>query len=65
MIRYGSSASVKVCKVKGHASEAMVGDGLVRRDDKEGNDAADVASNFGGLRHLEVVIVPLEICSEF
>ena len=34
----------------------MVGDGLVRREDKEGNDAADVASNFGGLRHLEVAI---------
>ena len=49
-LRYRSSASVKVSKVKGHATVAMVADGRVRREDKEGNDAADIAADFGRLR---------------
>ena len=34
----------------------MVAEELVRREDKEGNAAADAAADFGGLQHLEVVI---------
>ena len=56
MIWYGGRASVKVSKVKGHATEAMILDGQVRREDKGGNDAADIAADFGRLRQPEVVI---------
>ena len=41
---------------RGHAKDAMVADGRVRRGDKEGNDAADIAADFGRLRQPEVVI---------
>ena len=41
---------------KCHATDAMVADGRVRRDDKEGHDAADIAPDFGGLRQPEMVI---------
>ena len=34
----------------------MVAEGLLRREDKEGNDAADAAADFGGFQHLEVVV---------
>ena len=34
----------------------MVADGWVRREDKEGNDAADIAADFGRLRQPEVVM---------
>ena len=51
MIRYRSSASVRASKVKGHATDdAMVADGRVRKEGKEGNDAADIAADFGRLR---------------
>ena len=56
MIRYRSARSVKVSKVKGHATDFMVAEGKVRREDQDGNDAADVAANFGRLRHPEAVI---------
>ena len=41
---------------KCHATDAMVADGRVRRDDKEGHDAADIAPDFGRLRQPEMVI---------
>ena len=56
MIRKRSARSVKVSKVKGHATDRMVAEGKVRREDKEGNDAADVAADFGRLRQPEAVI---------
>ena len=50
MVLYRSASSVRVSKVKGHATDAMVAEGKVRREDKEGNDAADIAADFGRLR---------------
>ncbi len=56
MVRYRSARSIRVSKVKGHATDLMVAEGKVRREDKDGNDAADVAANFGRLRQPEAVI---------
>ena len=56
MVLYRSARSVRVSKVKGHATDAMVSEGKVRREDKDGNDAADIAADFGRLRQPEVVI---------
>ena len=56
MVRYRSASSVRVSKVKGHATDAMIVDGKVRREDKEGNDAADIAADFGRLRQPANVI---------
>ena len=56
MVRYRSRRSVRVSKVKGHATDAMVAEGTVRREDKEGNDAADIAADFDRLRQPEVVV---------
>ena len=42
--------TVRVTKVKGHAGESMVLDGRVREVDRIGNDAADVAADFGRRR---------------
>ena len=42
--------TVKVTKVKGHASEDMVVDGRVRDLDRLGNKAADEAADFGRRR---------------
>ena len=56
MVLYRSPRSVKVSKVKGHATGTMVAEGNVRREDKEGNDAADIAADFGRLRQPARVI---------
>ena len=56
MVLYRSARSVKVSNVKGHATEAMVAHCKVCREDKEGNDAADIAADFGRLRQPEQVI---------
>ena len=42
--------TVRISKVKGHADDAMVLHGQVRRDDRLGNDAADEAADFGRRR---------------
>ena len=63
MLRYRSSDSVKVGEVKGHATDTMVADGRVRREDKEGTDAADVAADFGRLRQPGWLLTPGELCS--
>ena len=42
--------TVKVTKVKGHASEDMVVDGRARDLDRSGNKAADEAADFGRRR---------------
>ena len=38
-------------KVKGHATQAEVRSGKVRREDKEGNDAADTLARRGARQH--------------
>ena len=48
--------TVRVSKVKGHADDAMVLHGQVRRDDRLGNDAADEAADFGRRRVSPAVI---------
>ena len=50
MVLFQSASSVRVSKVKGHATEAMVAEGKVRKEDKDGNDAADIAADFSRLR---------------
>ena len=42
--------------VKGHADDAMILHGQVRRDDRLGNDAADEAADFGRMRVSPAVI---------
>ena len=48
--------TVRISKVKGHADDAMVLHGHVRRDDRLGNDAADEAADFGRRRVSPAVI---------
>ena len=48
--------TVRISKVKGHADDAMVLHGQVRRDDRLGNDAADEAADFGRWRVSPAVI---------
>ena len=48
--------TVRISKVKGHADDAMVLHGQVRRDDRLGNDAADEAADFGRRRVSPAVI---------
>ena len=46
-------STVKVANVKGHASDEMVANGSVRRQDKDGNEAADRAADLGRRRQPE------------
>ena len=48
--------TVRITKVKGHADDAMILHGQVRRDDRFGNDAADEAADFGRRRVSPAVI---------
>ena len=48
--------TVKVSKVKGHATPAMVASGDVRFEDLVGNDGADAAADLGRLRQRDEVI---------
>ena len=48
--------TVKVSKVKGHATRAMVDNGDVRLEDLVGNNGADAAADFGRLRQHDDVI---------
>ena len=48
--------TVKVSKVKGHATPAMVASGDVRIEDLVGNDGADAAADLGRLRQHDDVI---------
>ena len=48
--------TVKVSKVKGHATAAMVASGDVRIEDLVGNDGADTAADLGRLRQHDDVI---------
>ena len=48
--------TVKVSKVKGHATRAMVDNGDVRLEDLDGNNGADAAADLGRLRQHDDVI---------
>ena len=48
--------TVKVSKVKGHATQAMVDNGDVRLEDLIGNDGADTATDLGSVRQQDYVI---------
>ena len=48
--------TVRISKVRGHADDAMVLHGHVRREDRLGNDAADEAADFGRRRVSPAVI---------
>ena len=48
--------TVKVSKVKGHATQAMVDNGDVRLEDLIGNNGADTAADLGRLRQKDDVI---------
>ena len=48
--------TVKVSKVKGHATRAMVDSGDVRLEDLVGNNGADAAADLGRLRQQDAVI---------
>ena len=48
--------TVKVSKVKGHATRAMVDGGDVRLEDLVGNNGADAAADLGRLRQQDAVI---------
>ena len=54
--KYWLRGSVQVGQLEGHATDATIADGTVPREDKEGNDAADIAAEFGRLRQPEMVI---------
>ena len=48
MIRARGQDTVRVTKVKGHATEADVQQGKVREEDRFGNEEADAAADLGG-----------------
>ena len=55
MLNLHSFDTVKVSKVKGHATRAMVAGGDVRLEDLVGNNGADTAADLGRLRLLVVI----------
>ena len=56
MIRSRGRETVRVTKVKGHAEDVDVQQGLVRLMDKQGNDEADHAADLGRRHQSEVLI---------
>ena len=56
MLSLRGFSTVKVSKVKGHATPAMVASGDVRVEDLVGNNGADAAADFGRLRQNDEVI---------
>ena len=62
MIRVRGYDTVRVCKVKGHATEDMVARGRVRREDMVGNNLADEAADLGRRRQTERVTTARRIC---
>ena len=47
MIKTKGHWALKASKVKGHATEEMITEGVVRKEDKAGNDRADEAAGKG------------------
>ena len=56
MIRVRRQHTVRITKVKGHATKADVQQGRVREEDRLGNDQADAAVDLG-IRHQTEVVV--------
>ena len=56
MLSLRGFSTVKVSKVKGHATRAMVASGDVRLEDLVGNNGADTAADLGRLRQHDDVI---------
>ena len=54
--------TVRICKVKGHATEDMVARGLVRRADLIGNNLADEAADLGRRRQIDRVSTARRSC---
>ena len=52
-LRSRGSKSIKVTKVKGHATKEQVEEGKVRIEDKIGNDKADLAATAGVDEHVQ------------
>ena len=50
LVRDRGPETVKISKVKGHATEEMVSEGKVKAEDKEGNDKADEAADQGATK---------------
>ena len=50
MVRLRGIDIVKVSKVKGHATQAMVDNGDVRFEDLIGNDGADTAADLSNVK---------------
>ena len=56
MLRLRGYHTVRVSKVKGHATQAMVDNGDARHEDLIGNEGADTAADLGRLRQQDGVI---------
>ena len=56
MIQARRQDTVRVTKVKGHATEADVEQGRVRLEDRLGNEKADAAADLGRRHQLEQVM---------
>ena len=56
MILQRGIRSVGISKVKGHADDEMVAVGIVRVEDRMGNDLADMAADFGRRRVSDLVM---------
>ena len=50
LVRERGPESVVITKVKGHATQQMVDEGKVEKDEKEGNDQADEAAEAGATK---------------
>ena len=55
LVRQRGPHTVSITKVKGHATKEMVSQGNVQEVDKQGNDAADVAADFGAV-HAQITV---------
>ena len=62
MLRTRSKDMVRICKVKGHATEDMVARGKVRKEDLVGNNLADEAADLGRRRQAERVSAARRSC---
>ena len=57
-----SRSTVRICKVKGHATDDMVARRRVRWEDMLGNNLADEAADFGRRRQSDSVSSARRIC---
>ena len=62
IVRLRGGRTVRVCRVKGHATEDMVARGMVRRADLVGNNLADDAADLGRRRQNDGVSTARRIC---